>query len=101
MRIGYSEDEDFAGQFQLWQANCDRSLRGRKGQAALRELEAALIAMPVHRLEMEVFVEPSGAMCALGAMAVERKVREGLSRDEAIAVCADMDEYDSQRHGIA
>lgn len=21
-RIGYSEDEDFAGQFGLWQANC-------------------------------------------------------------------------------
>jgi len=40
MRIGYSEDEDYPGQFELWQANCQRSLKGKKGQAALRELEA-------------------------------------------------------------
>ena len=46
MRVNYSEDEDYGGQFNLWQANCRRSRRGKKGQAALRELEAALLGMP-------------------------------------------------------
>lgn len=101
MRIGYSEDEERPGQFALWQANCERSLAGRKGQAALRELEAALVSMPVHRLEMEVFVEPSGEVCALGSLAVARKMREGLTRDEAVAACAELDPEDSQSHGMA
>lgn len=44
MRISYSDEEDSPGQFALFQANCRRSLQGKKGQAALRELEAALLA---------------------------------------------------------
>lgn len=44
MRIDYTEDEDFNGQFELWQANCRRSLRGKAVQAALKRLEAALLA---------------------------------------------------------
>jgi hypothetical protein len=100
-RISYSDDEDFPGQFFIWQANCDRSLRGRKGQAALRELEAALVAMPVKELHREVYVQASGEACALGALDVHRKVQGGLSRSEALAVCADRDPYDSQEHGQA
>lgn len=70
-RINYSEDEQFPGQFHLWQANCDRSLRGRPGQAALRELEAALVALPTKRLitnELDNGVD----CCAIGAVVRHR-----------------------------
>lgn len=45
-RVGWSEDEDYPGQFALWRANLERSLAGRKGQAALRDLEAAMVVRP-------------------------------------------------------
>jgi len=69
MRLNYSEDEDFPGQFNIWQANCRRSLRGKRGQAALRRLEAALLAMPVKALVKGKLVAHDGSVCAIGALA--------------------------------
>lgn len=43
-RISYSEDEDYPGEFELWQANCRRSLQSKAGQAELRALRDALLA---------------------------------------------------------
>lgn len=67
MRIGYSEDENFPGQFALWQANCDRSLAGRKGQAVLGELKAALLALPSRRLIADQ-LDDGIDCCAIGAL---------------------------------
>lgn len=67
-RISYSEDEDRPGQFELWQANCQRSLSGRNGQAALAELEAALLALPDKRLVAGEFDDGEN-VCAIGALA--------------------------------
>jgi hypothetical protein len=67
MRINYSEDEDYPGQFGLWQANCRRSLSGRSGQAALRELEAALLALPSKRL-IAGELNDGKDVCAIGAL---------------------------------
>lgn len=69
MRIGYSEDEDYPGQFELWQANCRRSMKGKAGQAALRELEAALLALPDKRLIAHKMIDAEGDVCAIGALA--------------------------------
>jgi hypothetical protein len=69
MRLNYTEDEDFPGQFNLWQANCRRSLRGKQGQAALRRLEAALMAMPEKSLRSGKLVAHDGSVCAIGALA--------------------------------
>jgi hypothetical protein len=69
MRIDYTEDEDRPGQFALWDANCRRSMRGRSGQAALRRLEAALLAMPEKRLVSGKLVTHDGDVCAIGALA--------------------------------
>jgi len=77
MRISYSDDEQYPGQFNLWQANCDRSLVGRKGQAALRELEAALVALPNKRLIADEFENEEG-ICPLAAVAKYR----GLTRSD-------------------
>lgn len=68
-RISYSDDPDYPGQFELWQANCRRSLKGKAGQAALRELETALLALPEKRLIAEQLFDDEGEVCAIGALA--------------------------------
>ena len=100
MRVNYSEDETWPGQFELWQANCERSRRGRKGQAALRELESALSAMPVQELHAAVFVEQTGEACAIGAMLVERLISKGAHREQAVLECANLDPGDVEEHGV-
>jgi len=85
MRISYSEDEDFGGQFELWQANCRRSLQGKAGQSALQELEAALLAMPDKRLIANKLIDAEGDVCSLGALAKykghELTVPKGMTAD--------------------
>lgn len=68
MRISYSEDEDFPGQFGLWQANCVRSIKGKAGQTVLRELELALLALPEKRLIADELQTVAGEVCAIGAL---------------------------------
>lgn len=72
MRIRVSEEEDFQNQAFLWEANLERSLKGRKGQSALRELEAALLALPDKRLIANDTVSADGAVCAIAALAKHR-----------------------------
>jgi len=81
-RISYSEEEDYPGQFNLWQANCQRSIAGKQGQAVLRELEAALVALPNRRLQSHI-VACDGDVCAVGAFLLMRKAKEVGSVDEA------------------
>jgi len=68
-RINYSDEEIYPGQFDLWQANCARSLRGKKGQEELRALRDALLALPDKRLIHGLLVDEEGEMCAMGAYA--------------------------------
>ncbi len=92
MRIGYSEDEDYPGQFGLWQANCNRSLKGKAGQAALRELEAALLALPDKRLTSGVYKDEDGCVCPLAALAKYKGVADAdLQADP---------EYDMEQVGV-
>lgn len=74
MRFNYSEDEDFDGQFELYEANCSRSLCGKKGQAELRILRDALLAMPKKELIHEALHDEDGGMCAIGAYAQAKGV---------------------------
>jgi hypothetical protein len=69
MRISYSDEEDYPGQFELWQANVTRSLKGKNGQRVLRELESALLALPGRRLIDGMLQDADGEVCALGALA--------------------------------
>lgn len=69
MRINCADEEDFPGQAELWQANCERSLNGKKGQAALRELAAALLALPEKKLIADELENEAGEVCAIGALA--------------------------------
>ncbi len=69
MRLSYSDEEDYPGQFGLWQGNCERSLRGAAGQKELRELKAALIGMASKRLIHGSLDDEDGGVCAIGAYA--------------------------------
>lgn len=74
-RSGYVDDydDDETGRQNLWWANVARSIRGKRGQAFLREMAAALDAMPVKELIAEELVK-GGAVCAIGAVAVARRL---------------------------
>lgn len=80
----YGYDEDYNNQGALFWANCDRALTGQRGIAALRELEAALVALPEPELVLGSLAR-DGKVCAVGAMIVQRKIAAGQRRDEALA----------------
>lgn len=68
-----------------WRGAVASAIRGRRGQALLRELIAALDAMPEQRLTAEAFTDDTGAVCALGAVGRAR----GLDM-------SDVDPYDHE-----
>jgi hypothetical protein len=75
-RRGISDEEEYPGQFGLWEGNCRRSIKGKAGQAALRELEAALLALPEKRLIVGELENAAGEVCALGALKRYKGVEE-------------------------
>ena len=70
-RSGYSDDCDG---IQLWRANVERAIKGKKGQEFFKELLAALDAMSNKRLIAHELVSEDGECCALGAVAISRKI---------------------------
>lgn len=70
-RSGYSEDLD---QWALirWRGQVASAIRGKRGQAFLRELLAALDAMPDKRLIAYDLKDETGAVCALGCIGAAR-----------------------------
>lgn len=71
-RSGYSDDGE---QWELirWRGAVASAIRGRRGQAFLRELRDALDAMPEKSLVAEV-LEEGGEVCAIGALGRQRGV---------------------------
>ena len=70
-RSGYSDDCEF---LDLYRANVDRAIAGKRGQAFLREMAAAMDAMPVKRLIGDQLVDSSGEVCGIGAVCEARGV---------------------------
>ena len=66
-RSGYSDDCD-GWDLVRWRGAVASALHGKRGQAALREIAAALDAMPVKELAAESLVNEDGAFCTLGAL---------------------------------
>jgi hypothetical protein len=69
-RSGYSDDCE---NLWLWRGAVDRALNGKRGQAFLKELLAAMEAMPVKRLIADD-LESHGDVCALGAVGKARGI---------------------------
>lgn len=71
-RSGYTDDYDDDGTGGLWRGAVERSLRGKRGQAALRELAKAMDAMPEKALAAESLVTEDGEYCTLGVLGQAR-----------------------------
>lgn len=70
-RSGYTDDCDNLG---LWRGAVERSIRGKRGQTALRELAAAMDAMPNKTLAAESLVTADGEFCTLGVLGQVRGI---------------------------
>ena len=68
-RSGYSDECEHVW---LWMGAVKRALHGKRGQAFLREIVAALDALPNKRLIRDELVNEAGECCAIGAVAIYR-----------------------------
>ena len=66
-RSGYSDDCD-GPELNLWRGAVESAIKGKRGQAMLRELVDALDALPEKRLAPDSLVNADGEFCALGAL---------------------------------
>lgn len=73
-RSGYSDDYDDVWQAVQWRSAVRSASNGKRGQQFFRDLLAALDAMPVKRLIAYELEEPSGSVCAIGALGKARGV---------------------------
>lgn len=69
-RSGYSDDCN-GWDLIRWRGAVNSAIRGKRGQALLRELADALDAMPVKELVAQEF-EADGQFCALGVVGARR-----------------------------
>lgn len=85
-RSGYSDDGDYEMWDQIrWRGAVASALRGRRGQAFLREMLAALYALPEKRLIQGELVDEydDGAVCVFGAVGRVRKIAmEGVDPED-------------------
>lgn len=73
-RSGYTDDCDDVLAHGRWRGRVASALRGRRGQALLRDLIAALDAMPEKKLIASKLTGADGCHCALGAVAELRGI---------------------------
>ncbi len=69
-RSGYVDDWD--DKLWLYRRAVENAMNGKRGQAFLREMVAALDALPVKELEEGVLVCQDGGCCAMGAVVQAR-----------------------------
>lgn len=84
-RSGLSDDCDDPWGFICFRGAVASAIRGRRGQAFLSELAAALDAMPVKEL-IAGELEADGCVCAIGSVGKARGIP-----------MADIDPYDAER----
>jgi hypothetical protein len=72
-RSGYTDDFDDQWQHIMWRGAVSSAIRGKRGQAFLRELIAALDARPEKHL-IAYDLEAGGNVCAIGSVGVMRGV---------------------------
>ena len=94
-RSGYVDDYDYNDwSFIMYRGAVKSAIRGKRGQAFLRELIAALDAMPEKRLVVGELESDTGEVCAIGSVGRSRGVQMGG---------IDPEDYESVAHtfGIA
>jgi len=81
-RHGYTDDMDDPLAHGRWRAQVLSALRGKRGQALLRELAEALDAMPDKRLYPGSFATAEGEFCTLGVLGEKRGTKMDDLGDE-------------------
>lgn len=71
-RSGYSEDCDQDWQWIMYRGRVASAIHGKRGQAFLLELIAALDAMPDKKLIAGELRDDSGRVCAIGSVGAAR-----------------------------
>ncbi|MES0071844.1 hypothetical protein [Mesorhizobium sp. M0058] len=72
-RSGYSDDCDDQWRMIMWRGTVKSAIRGKRGQAFLREMLAAMDALPEKRLVASE-LEAEGQVCAIGSVGRARGV---------------------------
>jgi hypothetical protein len=80
----YDDGDWDYGRYMLWEQAMTRAIGGKRGQAALADLEQALLALPSHRL-VEGYIAKEGEVCAIGALVLAKRTAAGESRDVVLA----------------
>jgi len=81
-RSGYSENCD-GWELIRWRGAVKSAIRGKRGQTFLHEMKSALLELPEKKLIDGQFANQND-VCALGSVAVRRKMQEGMARSEAM-----------------
>ena len=82
-RSGYTDECNDPLAYGGYRQAVHNALRGKRGQALLRDLAAALDAMTDKRLHPGSFATPEGEFCALGALAHQRGIKvDDLGNEE-------------------
>lgn len=72
-RSGYTDDTDDTWSFVLWRGAVCSAMSGKRGQAFLKDVLAALDAMPVKALIADE-LERDGEVCTIGALGKARGI---------------------------
>lgn len=75
-RSGYSDDIEHLD-LGRWRGQVASAIRGKRGQAFLRELAAAMDAMPEKRLIANALITPQGDCCTMGVICAARNISVG------------------------
>ena len=73
-RSGYSDDDNDMGALAMYRRQVASAIRGRRGQAFLRELAATLDAMPEKVLITGKLIDDNGNCCAIGVVCKARGI---------------------------
>ena len=72
-RSGYSDEGDQWSMI-CWRGAVNSAIRGRRGQAFLRDLLASLDSLPAKRLIAHELKSAEGEVCAIGSVGVRRGI---------------------------
>ena len=88
-RSGYSDEIDDQQQFAMYRGRVTSATRGKRGQAFFKALAEAMDAMPGKVLIANELQNPSGNVCAIGALGAARGIDMSvLDPDDSYAVAA-------------
>jgi len=99
----FNGDEDYPeynNAWDLWNASVNRHLGGAKGQQALRDLRAALLALPEPRLIEGRLADERGCVCTVGALALHRRTTAGEPREKVLSDLASLIKPDERWNEI-